>query len=332
MEEKQIDKNKFLYEISKLHYIDKISQKKLSKIYDVSTATISRSLKEAEDLNIVKIEVNDISGSKEKIEKDIERKYKLEKVLVSFTPNENEETIKNIIGKDAAMFIDKIIESNMKIGIAWGSSIYEMVKFLKQKYLENLKVVDLIGSVGKLYNNVNASELARTFARNYNGENYILNSLAILSNKRTRDLLLEEKEIRDVLNMCKQLDMAIVSIGKVDQSSAVLESLNLKDGFLENICSKGAVGDICLRFFDVGGNEISSGIDDQIIGITLKDFKNIQYRLCISGGLKKFDGIKAAVSSGLINILVTDILVAKKLLGENEKETRFGDLNEFNGN
>ncbi|MHB1276086.1 MAG: sugar-binding transcriptional regulator, partial [Candidatus Humimicrobiaceae bacterium] len=217
MEEKQIDKNKFLYEISKLHYIDKISQKKLSKIYDVSTATISRSLKEAEDLNIVKIEVNDISGSKEKIEKDIERKYKLEKVLVSFTPNENEETIKNIIGKDAAMFIDKIIESNMKIGIAWGSSIYEMVKFLKQKYLENLKVVDLIGSVGKLYNNVNASELARTFARNYNGENYFLNSLAILSNKRTRDLLLEEKETRDVLNMCKQLDMAIVSIGKVDQ-------------------------------------------------------------------------------------------------------------------
>jgi len=316
MNYKKIPREQFLYEISKLHYIDKISQKELASIYKVSTATISRTLQEAEDLEIVSIKVNDILGTKRRLENDLESKYNLKKAIISFVPYNDENLIKNIIGKSAASFINEIVQKNMTVGIAWGSSLYEMVKFLKSKPLNNLKVVDLIGSVGKLFSDINASELARKFAQNFNAKNYFLNSLAMVQNKETKEYLLKEKEIRDVLDMVKELDMAIISIGTVSFDSTIVRDLKIDKDTLENIKSKGAFGDICFRFFDKNGNKVDTDFDNRIVGIDLEDFKKVKIKVCISGGLSKLEAIEVAVKNKLVDILITDSLVSESLLNK----------------
>ena len=316
MSYKKIPREQFLYEISKLHYIDKISQKELASIYKVSTATISRTLQEAEDLEIVSIKVNDILGTKRRLEKDLESKYNLKKAIISFVPYNDENLIKNIIGKSAASFINEIVQENMTVGIAWGSSLYEMVKFLKSKPLNNLKVVDLIGSVGKLFSNINASELARKFAQKFNAKNYFLNSLAMVQNKETKEYLLKEKEIKDVLDMAKKLDLAIISIGKVSLDSIIVKDLKIDEDVIEDIKSKGALGDICFRFFDQNGNKVNTEFDNRIIGIDLEDFKKVKMSVCISGGLSKLEAIEVAVKNKLVDVLITDNLVAESLLNK----------------
>lgn len=204
----------------------------------------------------------------------------------------------------------------MTVGIAWGSSLYEMVKFLKSKPLNNLKVVDLIGSVGKLFSNTNASELARKFAQNFNAKNYFLNSLAMVQNKETKEYLLKEKEIRDVLDMVKELDMAIISIGTVSFDSIIVRDLKIDKDTLENIKSKGALGDICFRFFDKNGNKVDTDFDNRIIGIDLEDFKKVKIKVCISGGLSKLEAIEVAVKNKLVDVLITDSLVSESLLNK----------------
>ena len=314
MSYKKIPREQLLYEISKLHYIDKISQKELASIYKVSTATISRTLQEAEDLEIVSIKVNDILGANRRLEKDLEAKYGLKKAIISVFPYNDEIMIKNIIGKSAASFINEIIQENMTIGIAWGSSLYEMVKFLKPKPLNNFKVVDLIGSIGKLFSNTNASELARKFAQNFNAKNYFLNSLAMVQNRQTKEYLMKEKEIKDVLDMAKELDIAIISIGNVSFDSIIVKDLKIDKDVIEDIKSRGALGDICFRFFDKNGNKIDTEFDDRIIGIDLEDFKKVKIKVCISGGLSKLEAIEAAVRNKLVDILITDSLVSESLL------------------
>jgi deoxyribonucleoside regulator len=311
---KKIPREQFLYEISKLHYMDKISQKELASIYKVSTATISRTLQEAQDMEIVSIKVNDVFGTKRRLESGLESKYSLKKAVISFVPDSDENQIKSIIGKSAASFISQIIQENMTIGIAWGSSIYEMVKFLKPKPLNNLKVVDLIGSIGKLFSNTNASELARKFAQNFNARNYFLNSLAMVQNSQTKEYLLKEKEIKDVLDMAKELDMAIVSIGTASFDSIIVKELNIGKEVIEDIKSRGALGDICFRFFDKNGNKVDTEFDNRIVGIGLEDFKKVKVKVCVSGGLSKLEAIKAALDNKLIDILITDNLVSEGLL------------------
>ena len=259
MNYKKITKEEFLYQIAKLHYIDKISQKKLANMYKKSTATISRALQEAEELKIIEIKVKDMGGTKEKLENEIRDKYGLKNVDVSYVPQDDEKLIKKVIGKSAASFIDKLMVDNVKVGIAWGTSIYEMTNFLNPKHVKNMKVIDLIGSVGKLFYNTNASELAKKFAYNFSAENYFLNSLAIVQNKETKDFLTKEDEIKEVFEIIKKIDIAIISIGPLNINSSILKNLKYGQKIIDNVKNAGAVGDICLRYFDVNGKRMQDG-------------------------------------------------------------------------
>ena len=306
-------KDQFLYNISNLYYIEKISQDKLARMYKVSRATISRGLKEAEGKRIVEIHINDVLGIKGKLEDKIKKKYKIKKVIVSIVPNNDERLIKRLIGRDTADLIGKLIKDDMRVGIAWGTTLYEMVNFLKKRPLKNVKVLDLIGSLGKLFLNIGASELARRFGKNYNAANYFLNSLAVVDNKETRGYLIREKEIKDVLEMQKNLDLAIMSIGSVSLNSRIIKSLKFRKEVLKDIKAKGGIGDICLRFFNKNGSKVKTNFDNRVIGIDLEDFKKIKIKVCVSGGLEKLEAIRCALNGKLIDILVTDSLVAENL-------------------
>ena len=189
-----------------------------------------------------------------------------------------------------------------------------MVRFLQPKPLNNLKVVDLIGSIGKLFSNTNASELARKFAHNFSARNYFLNSLAMVQNRQTKEYLMKEKEIKDVLDMAKTLDMAIVSIGTVSFDSIMVKELKIDKNVIEDIKSRGALGDICFRFFDKNGKKVDTEFDDRIVGISLEDFKKVKIKVCVSGGLSKMEAIEGALNNKLVDILVTDNMVAEGLL------------------
>ena len=303
----------FLYNISKLHFIEKINQNKLANMYKVSKATISRGLKEAEEKKIVQININDIFGTKKRLEDKVESKYKIKKAVVSIVPSNDEKLIKRSIGRDGADIIGSIIKDNMSIGIAWGTTLYELVNLLEPKPFKNIKVLDLIGSLGNLFSNINASELARRFGKAYKGKNYFLNSLAVVNSKETKEHLIGEKEIGDVLRMQKNLDIAIISIGTVSSKSSIISNLNLNEKILKDIRDKGGIGDICLRYYGKNRSKIRTSLNDRIIGIKLEDYKKIKTKVCISGGLEKLEAIKCALNNDLIDILVTDSQVAESL-------------------
>ncbi|MBU4450168.1 MAG: hypothetical protein KKE35_02620, partial [Actinobacteria bacterium] len=163
---------------------------------------------------------------------------------------------------------------------------------------------------------INASELARKFAQNFNARNYFLNSLAMVQNKETKEYLLKEKEIKDVLDMAKELDMAIISIGNVSFDSIMVKELKIDKDVMENIKSRGALGDICFRFFDKNGNKVDTEFDNRIIGVSFEDFKKVKMKVCVSGGLSKLDAIESAVKNKLVDILITDSLVSESLLNK----------------
>jgi DNA-binding transcriptional regulator LsrR (DeoR family) len=79
---------------------------------------------------------------------------------------------------------------------------------------------------------------------------------------------------------------------------------------------QGAVGDICLRFYDADGARVESDVDRRVIGVTLEQLKNVDRCVGIAGGERKFDAIRGALKGGWINVLITDSATAERLLGE----------------
>jgi DNA-binding transcriptional regulator LsrR (DeoR family) len=95
----------------------------------------------------------------------------------------------------------------------------------------------------------------------------------------------------------------LVSAGYIDERKL--------DEFVEH----GAVGDIALRFFNQEGKtEPFKEFNDKVAGIPMNTLKKVENRIGIGGGVEKVNAIKGAIRAQFINILITDVDCAQKML------------------
>jgi DNA-binding transcriptional regulator LsrR (DeoR family) len=111
--------------------------------------------------------------------------------------------------------------------------------------------------------------------------------------------------------------IALVGIGAVEPSPLLAQSGNVfSPSELELLHQQGAAGDILLRFFDLNGRLIDTGLDKRVISMSLEQLRKVDRAIGASGGLRKYAGILGALRGGWINILITDQYTAERLLSE----------------
>jgi DNA-binding transcriptional regulator LsrR (DeoR family) len=85
---------------------------------------------------------------------------------------------------------------------------------------------------------------------------------------------------------------------------------------LQELDELGAVGDICLRFFDADGVPVASPLDERVIGLDLEQIKRPRRTLALAGGPRKFAAIQGALRGRFVNVLITDRFTAERLAGD----------------
>ena len=83
---------------------------------------------------------------------------------------------------------------------------------------------------------------------------------------------------------------------------------------LDELVRLGAVGDICLRYFDIDGKPIASDVDERVMGISLDDLKQVERVVGVTGGPNKYRAIHAALAGKLVNVIITDHVSAQNVL------------------
>jgi DNA-binding transcriptional regulator LsrR (DeoR family) len=83
---------------------------------------------------------------------------------------------------------------------------------------------------------------------------------------------------------------------------------------LKNLSERGAVGDICLRFFDAAGKPVSTPLNRRIISIELEQLRRVKRVVGVAGGRRKTVAIRGALQGRLVNVLITDAQTATRLV------------------
>src|SRR5262245_66398413 len=83
---------------------------------------------------------------------------------------------------------------------------------------------------------------------------------------------------------------------------------------LKSLSERGAVGDICLRFFYAQGAPVVTPLDERVIAIELSDLKRVDRVVGIAGGRRKLAAIRGALRGRRINVLITDRATAERLV------------------
>jgi len=315
----QVDREKLnkVIEAAKLYYLLDYNQNEIAKILGVSRPTVSRLLQQAKSDGIVQINIMDPTEDVENLALQLEKKFNLKKAVIASIPQYENHIIKNYLGEKAANYLDEIVKDDDIIGVTWGTTLYHIAIELKQKFVKNVKVVQLKGGVSHAETNTYASEILYLFGKTYNTTPHHLPLPAIVDHVVVKQAMEADRHIRKILELGSQANIALFTIGSIKTDSLLFQLGYFTESDLESLYGK-AVGDICSRFFDKNGEICNESLNERTLGVNLDELRKKEYSIVVAGGPNKIEGIYGALKGKYANVLITDQFTAKFLLDKQE--------------
>lgn len=319
---KIVDDWRLIYKVCSLYYEDDMRQQEVSDYLGISRATVSRMLQKGKESGIVRVEViNPVQFSYNKLEKAVERKYGLKEVIVveSSALDTKTESVSRMYER-AALCLSQFFKDGDWIGVTMGHTLHNIVKtnraFEKDKKLMFVPIVGGIGqsTIDKV--DVQSNRIAQEFSRKFGGTYTQFLSPAVFSEQKAMEYFLKEKSISYIFDDFQKLDTLIMGIGIPQRVESTLVRAGYITGEnLEKFARDGMAGDIALHFFDEdGATEKFRAFNDRVAGMPLEMMKKVRNRIGIAGGENRAEAIRGAIKGGFINMLITNIDAAEKLL------------------
>jgi DNA-binding transcriptional regulator LsrR (DeoR family) len=304
--------------VAYLYYGRGIRQAEIAGQLDLSQATVSRLLKRAEEERIVRITVSVPHGIYTELEEQLQTAYGLKEAIVVDATDDDEQLLRNL-GAAAAYYVETTLKHGEVVGISsWSATLLAMVNAMHPLPRSvSAQVVQILGGVGNPAAEGHAAHLTRRMATLTHGEAYFLPAPGVTGSAETTRIYLDDTFVRTAIERFAQVTLALVGIGTVEPSTLLASSGNtfsLEE--LELLREHGAVGDICLRYFNQQGQPVATPLNERVIGMRLDQLQQVARSVGIAGGLRKLHAIHGALAGHKINVLVTDRQTAEALMEE----------------
>jgi DNA-binding transcriptional regulator LsrR (DeoR family) len=310
---------RLLTKVARMYHERGIRQPQIAEQLHISQPRVSRLLKRAAELGIVRTTVVSPRGVHAELEERIEQAYGLSEVVVADTDESADEyQIQRALGSAAAVYLETTLIGPERIGVSsWSSTLLATVEAMQPRpTLAADQVVQMLGGVGNITAQTQATRITGGLARVTGATAVFLPAPGLLASGDMREMFLTDPNVAPVLAACDHLTMALVGIGSVEPSPLLRESGNAFAGNeLPALTRAAAVGDVCLRFFDENGTHVASGLDARVLGISAEALRRIPRRIGIAGGPRKYTAIRAALRGAWVNVLITDLQIAQRLIG-----------------
>lgn len=310
-------------ETAKLHQIIRIARKyyelnmgqlEIGKEEGISKSTVSRLLQKAMDLGFVKVTVEYPLESVTEIENQLKDLFGLKDVFV--VPNVvNDETIAlKDTCRALAQNLDLYIKEKSIVGVSWGKTMNCLSGFVDHIKAKEIRVVQLNGGVAKCTNPTGASQIVDALTHAGDGTGYLFPVPAVVDSREISDVLKKDSQVQKVLNLAREAQVTIFSVGALSKESILYEVGYLKEKDYQQLEEMGAVGDIASRFFGPEGAIASENLNERVVGLELHELKSKEYNIAIAVGIQKADAILGALAGGYMNVLYTDEKTGRELL------------------
>lgn len=309
------DREELLAQVASLYFEDELTQEQISSRLGYSRSSISRMLSAARRQGIVEIYVRHPLERLSALEQRLQSRFCLEDARVLHSQGLAYNLMLHRLGALGARLLEQAIHDRSILGISWGTALYEVVNALHPMNYPGVKVVQMIGSTTWRDHEVDGPGLARAFAQQFDGQYYTLPAPWLIGDRSARDALLQDRRMREALDLAAQADLALVGIGAVDPTlSSLVRAGYLSTDQLHGLQALGVVGDVCGHHFDIQGNLMDISLAGYALGIAAETLRAIPLVIAVAGGAVKAPAILGALRSRLVRALVTDDTAAREIL------------------
>ncbi|WP_076672707.1 sugar-binding transcriptional regulator [Lactiplantibacillus plantarum] len=309
------NRRQLLAKVAYLYYERDHTQAQIAKELNIYRTTISRMLKQARQLGIVEIKINDFNSDLFVLEEQLKQRYHLKKaVVIAGEPHANHQRKEQLLSTEAALYLKQIIKPNNIVGFAWGSILSGMIGQLQHPIQTDATFVPLVGGPSPSNAAYHVNGIVYDAARTFGGHSLFVDAAAVQESKYIRDGILTSNYFRQIRDCWNHLDIALLGIGgPLSNTSSRWRDL-LTDTDRELLKERQAIGDCCCTFFDKHGKILTGDLLDRTIAIPLPQLAHVPNSIGISRSLTKAPAILALLKMGVLNTLVTDAETAQRVL------------------
>ena len=300
--------------VAKLYFELKMSQQEIAQQEKISKSTVSRLIKNAIDMGFVQTKIYQPKTGVADLEESIRQRFNLQKVVITADLTGNHDLLLNDVCASMAEDLPKYIEDNTCIGVAWGRTLNILGKHLTKHKNKDTLIFQINGSTSKMLYDSGSTDVIRAFKNAFGGEGYLMPVPAIVDSPKLAKMIMNESQIASVLNYGKHCDIAIFSIGNVENNAMLYELGILTPNEYHLLKEKKAVGDVCSHYIDINGNIADQSLDDRTIALSLAQIKKVSTKCVIVVGTEKLKPLLGVLKGGYVDILYLDDALARLIL------------------
>ncbi len=234
--------------VANMYYNAELTQNQIAERLYTSRSKISRLLKEARDLGIVQIYIKEPWERNLEYEQAMKEGFHLKNIRIIKQKEPDEEKTRKLIYEASAYYLDSIIKKDMVVGISWGNTLYNVVKYISANNHKNIPitVVPIMGAADINSPEKDGLDLSKDLASAYGGRYQYIYAPLFVKNKEVKESLIQDGNIKGALELAQNADVILTSVGSIIHKSwrSYLSSMTLD--ILEK---KGAIGHIGGRVF-----------------------------------------------------------------------------------
>lgn len=300
------EKARLISRILNMHFIEQKNQSDISKMLDMSSAKVNRIIRDARDKGYLEINIKTPYQKLFELERRLTDATGLPEAVICPSYSDDEDTALRAVGKVAADYLVNQLRDGDVVTISGGKAIAEIVNALQTDRSYDVTVVPATGGVqGKHYTDVN--HLATRLAGKLDGKALQIHAPLFADSAGERNMLMQIRQTREVLDMARHANIALMGVGSiVPESSSYFDLRLMSREERDKLVDEGAVGDLLAHLYDIGGRACGHEHNEKLVGLTIEELRNIPLTIGVAATTEKVKPIIGALRGRFFKTLITD--------------------------
>ncbi|MDO4916339.1 MAG: sugar-binding domain-containing protein [Rothia sp. (in: high G+C Gram-positive bacteria)] len=310
------ERNKVMFEVAQQYYLQNLTMDQIAGYQELSRASISRLLKEAREIGLVQIHLNEDFKPQSDLATKLGDRFRLKVLVVPTSTRDSALGRMQAVAREAGVLLNSIMRDDMVLGVAWGSTVSEVARQLTAHPLKNTLVVQLNGAGNARHTGIPYSgAILGQIAEAFNAQMIHFPVPAFFDRASTKEAMWQEESVRSVLKMQRAADVALFGIGAFGGAipSHVYSGGYFNDAEQRGLRAEGAVGDVCTVFLRENGTYADLEANKRATGPTPAELARIKRRIAVVSGSHRLSALKGALMTGAVTDLVIDAQLAELL-------------------
>lgn len=302
---------------AQLYYLQDMTMDAIAKELGTSRSSVSRLIGHARDTGLVEVRIHHPEGQELRLEEAIRARFGIAAHVVPSPSTLSDVERFERVAVSAARQLPLFFDSNMTLGIAWGSTLDAISRHLPKKETNNSTVVQLNGAGNTFTSGVDyASEILYRFGQAFGASVQQFPVPAFFDDPRTKEAMWRERSTRRVLDLQARADVVLFGLGSpfAEVPSRVYIGGYLDRADYRSLRDEKIVGDVATVFYRQDGSWRDIELNDRATGPAFSVLSRVSRRICVVSGVQKLASLRGAIAARLITDLVLDEHLAELLV------------------